>query len=991
MLANLLTTVVVVFHAPVASALLGEEKASHVREPDRPSFDQDVRPILQKCIGCHGPDQPQAGLCLTNRTAAIELGAIVPHDLNASSLVARITSDDPDLRMPPDAALDQQQIAVLSHWIATGADWPDHWSYRTLSTPSLPSVTDQLKNWCKNPIDYFVAARLQQSGLAPSPPADRRTLLRRLYFDLLGLPPTDDEVRRFQQDKRPDAYPRVVESLLASPRYGERWARHWMDIVHFAETHGHDQDRPRDHAWPYRDYLIRRFNADVAYSRFVREQIAGDTLYPQDAWSTVATGFLAAGPWDESSLRDIQENSIDREIARYLDRDDIVTTVMSTFASTSVHCARCHHHKFDPITQDEYYGLQAVFSGIDKANRKYDAAPSVAKRRRALNNALTEISSWTDKNGGTKLTETLQIAVTKWEEQQREHLVRWSALQLLDVRSAAGQTMTRESDHSIYVDGARPERDRYTINVKSDLQDVRAIRLTVLADDRLPKQGPGRQDNGNFHLSEIRVYEVNEQDPDWQRQVSITKASCDFEQADWTVAKSIDGDLNTAWGIHPRVGQTHEAVFELGPTEFSTFRIELDQVHGGGHIIGRFELAATDHPGPLPTRPALPSKIIATLSKQIDLRSDAEQIRLAAFVEQQRISKELAQLPPQSIVYCGTNQFDPDGSFRPTAEPRDVHVLDRGEIDKPLRLADATTLSCVTGVNTELQVDSESESERRERLASWLASRQNGLVWRSIANRVAQYHFGKPLVDTPNDFGMAGSAPTHPQLLDWLAAELQSNGGFLKSLHRAIVTSATYQQSSNHRPDAAKIDADNRMLWRMNRARLDAESFRDSLLLLSDTLDHRMGGPSDRQFVQSPGIHVTPVVDYQAYDPNDRSNFRRSVYRFLFRTVPDPFMEALDCPDAAQLTPQRGESLTAVQTLATMNDKFVVRQCELIADRLRSECSSTGEQVAQAFRIALCRSATPDELSAVTAYVEQHGLANACRLLVNTNEFMFVD
>ncbi len=259
-----------------------------------PAFDDHVWPILRRCIGCHGPDRPKANLNLTERASVMDAGAIVPHDASASSLIERVTSDDPEFRMPPDGGLTSSEVQVLRAWIDAGAVWPTHWSYRKLTKPNLPTGT--AADWCENPIDRFVVARLAQVPLSPSPPADRRTLLRRVYYDLIGLPPNADELEQFAQDRRPEAYDRIVDQLLASPQYGERWAQHWMDVVHFAETHGHDQDRPREHAWPYRDYLIRRLNQDVPYAQFVREQIAGDVLYPVDPWAIVGTGLLAAGP-----------------------------------------------------------------------------------------------------------------------------------------------------------------------------------------------------------------------------------------------------------------------------------------------------------------------------------------------------------------------------------------------------------------------------------------------------------------------------------------------------------------------------------------------------------------------------------------------------------------------------------------------------------------------------------------------------------------------
>ena len=364
-------------------------------------FDTQVRSILaSRCLKCHGPGVQEAGISFASSAALRQIAEsglrpIVPGDVDQSELVQRVRSSDLETRMPPHGeALTREQIEILCEWIRQGAPWPAHWAYRELNTKLPPTqVPTALRDWCRNPIDEFIVTPLAQHELTPSPPAARHQLIRRVYFDLIGMPPTVEEIEAFVADQHPAAYERLVDRLLASPRYGERWTRHWMDLVHFAETHGHDQDRPREHAWPYRDYLIRSFNHDVPYTTFIRQQIAGDVLFADDPWSIVATGMLAAGPWDESSLRDIQEDSVDREIARYIDRDDIVTTVMTTFCSTSVHCARCHDHKFDPIAQHEYYGLQAVFAGIGKGNRLYDPSPNTARRRSALLARLDDIQA----------------------------------------------------------------------------------------------------------------------------------------------------------------------------------------------------------------------------------------------------------------------------------------------------------------------------------------------------------------------------------------------------------------------------------------------------------------------------------------------------------------------------------------------------------------------------------------------------------------------
>ena len=733
------------------------------RPSDTISFERDVRPILQKCIGCHGPERPKADLCLTRPGSAIESAAIVPGDPNGSALIIRVTSTDPDERMPPDSPLSAAETVTLRHWIEQGASWPEHWAYSKLARPQLPRTAGLPMDWVQTPVDQFIAAKLTERNLTPSPPADRHTLLRRVYYDLLGLPPSKKAIVAFENDDQPDAFERVVDQLLASPQYGERWARHWMDVVHFAETHGHDQDRPREHAWPFRDYLISRFNDDVPYSRFVKEQIAGDVISPDDPMAMVGTGLLASGPWDESSLRDIQENSVDREIGRYLDRDDIVTTVMSTFASTSVHCARCHHHKFDPISQDDYYGLQAIFAGIDKANRAFDTDPHIANKRQHLRDALKQLATWSQEKNAQLLSDGLQTRADRWESHIASQLINWSPVEFAEYSSSGGATMTLQDDNSIFVEGRRPDTDTYTIELRTPIENLRAVRLSVLADERLPMNGPGRQSNGNLHLNEVRIFQVDPSSEERTQRMRITDAVADFNQADWGVEKAVDGKFESAWGIFPEVGKSHHAVFQLAERAKSSdagtqLRIELDQVHGSGHLIGRFAIHVTRDGGPYLDELHLPEDV-ATILSTTD-RSREDRMVLAAYVERQRLQSELAALPTPSYVYCGTNRFEPDGSFRPTEHPREVHVLDRGEIKKPLRLASPAVLHCIEGLsldaNDSRSLLSDNESDRRKALASWLADRRNGLVWRSIANRVWHYHFGKPIVDTPNDFGLAG-------------------------------------------------------------------------------------------------------------------------------------------------------------------------------------------------------------------------------------------
>jgi hypothetical protein len=746
-------------------------------------FESKIRPVLvERCQKCHSAEvaKPKGQLRLDTREGARRGGtsgpAVVPGDVEASALYQAITAADGYSPMPPKEKLPGPVIADFRRWIEMGAPDPrdgtgpqarksssapaegrDWWSLRPIARPEVPPVAPALGGWCRTPIDRFIAARLVEKGLHPSAEADRRTLIRRVSFDLIGLPPTPEEIAAFVADRSPDAYERLVDRLLDNPHYGERWARHWMDVVHFAETHGHDQDRIRPNAWPYRDYLIRSFNRDTPYARFVQEQVAADAMFPDEPGLVVALGMIAAGSWDESSLRDIRDDSIDRQIGYYIDRDDMVTTVMSTFVSATVHCARCHDHKFDPISQDDYYSLQAVFAGADKAERPYDSDLGVARVRRSLS---TELGRLEGKDAGT-----------------------------------------------------------------------------------------------------------------------------------------------AAW-----------------------------------------------------------------------------------------VAAELGALPPPQLVFAAAADFAPDASHKPPGGPRPVHVLRRGDIHQPGTAASPGTLGCVAELSARFTVPPNSdESDRRAALARWLTDPRNPLTWRSIVNRVWHYHFGRGLVATPNDFGRMGAAPSHPELLDWMAATFRDSGGSLKQLHQLIVTSAVYMQESKDDPSAAAIDADAVFLWRQRRRRLDAESIHDAILCASGTLDHTMGGPSVQQFTLSPGVHVTPVVDYTRYDWNSAGASRRSVYRFLFRTLPDPFYDALDSADASQLTAVRNESTTPIQALVLLNNPFVLYQCERFASRLEHLASDADHRIATAFELAYGRHPSAEEVDVLKAYVRRHGWANVCRLLLNSNEFLFVN
>jgi len=1000
-------------HPSVACVLLS--LAAPAAAADGPEgrlfFEAKIRPVLvEHCYRCHSAEagRPKGGLRLDTREGLRRGGtsgpAVAPGDPDESLLVQAVARAGDAAPMPPKTTLPPAVVADFRRWVAMGAPDPrgdapaakadplDWWSLKPLAAPPLPPLDAAAARRVRNPIDAFIEARLKDQGLTPAPEADRRSLIRRLAFDLTGLPPTPEEVDLFVNDDRPDAYERQTDRLLASPHHGERWARHWMDAVHFAETHGHDQDRIRPNAWRYRDYLVDAFNGDTPYPRFVREQLAADVLFPGEPRLTPALGFLAAGPWDESSLRDIRDDSIDRQIGHYLDRDDMVTTVVSTLVSTTAHCARCHDHKFDPIPQADYYRLQAVFAGTDRADRAFDPDPEVGLARKQLTAKLKSLRDRDPALLASLLGPAAQAEAASWEAGRTTPAPVWTVLDPERVGSVSGATLTEQPDHSVLAGGVAALQDTYTVTARTDLSGVTAVRLEVLADDRLPSRGPGRAGNGNLHLTEFRVAASPGDGTVGAVDVPLRAAGSDFDQQGWGVAAAIDGNEKTAWGVFPNVGTSHQAVFTLGQDVGddggTAFTFVLRQTYPAGHTIGRFRLSVTTSPRPVAVS-TLPDAVAAALAVPAGSRTDAQKQEVAGHLLAGLLESRLAALPPRQFVYAGASDFAPDGSHKPPGKPRPVNVLRRGDIRQPGPEAKPGALSCVPGLESRFEAGD--EGARRASMARWVTDPGNPLTWRSVVNRVWLHHFGRGLVDTPNDFGRMGSAPSHPVLLDRLAAEFRDGGGSLKGLHRLIVTSAAYRRSTRHDPKAAAVDADNRLLWRQNRRRLDAESVRDAVLLASGRLDRTMGGPSVRQFRLSPGVHVTPVVDYDAYDWSGPGAGRRGVYRFLFRTLADPFMDSLDAADASQLTPARNESVTAIQSLALLNNRFVLAHAGHMARRLDATAGGAGPKVEAAFLCLTGRPPTPDERRDWSEFADRNGLAAACRLLFNSNEFLFIN
>jgi len=934
----------------------------------------------------------KGGLTLDSRSGWEQGGdsgpAVVPGKLDDSLIIQMVHGSDDGQQMPPDEKLQSDEISLLEEWVKRGAPDPrvaplqqpseaDWWSLKPLVVPPVPEVAG-----LEHPVDRFVRTRLAERKLRPSPEADRRRLIRRVFFDLHGLPPAPEVVEAFVTDPDPRAYETLVDGLLGSPHYGERWARHWLDTIHFAETHGCGHDLPRDHAWRYRDYVIAALNEDKPWQQFIQEQLAADRLFPDEPQLSVALGFLGAGVFDHSAYQTAPTNF------DYLDRDDLVTQTMGAFASTTASCARCHAHKFDPISQEDYYALQAVFAGVIEGNVPFDEDKSVSESRKRWQSLLAAATSL-DKS--VLLSPDNAALVSQWEKMLGTP-VKWTVLgyeSFISAEGASGSTLSREGEVLLST-GAKPDKDSYIITGSLPLTSVTALRLDVLANPSLPMNGPGRQDNGNLTLSEFegQLFEAGAAQP---LTLKFARATADFDQEGWSSSMAIDGKVATGWGIHPAVGVSHYAVFELAePLAIKAgakLTVTLKQWSGNSHLIGSFQIAATDQPAARTA--AIPEQVAKVLQLPADQRDEPQRISLAAHVAQRVAEEELAKLPPPAQVYAAASKADvllAVGQGTPTtvATPKTVHVLRRGEFDQPLKEATSGALTAITSLPARFsEAQSSDEASRRAALANWLSDANNPLTWRSIANRVWHYHFGRGLCDTPNDFGRMGGKPSHPELLDWLACELRDSGGSLKHLHRLIVTSAAYRQSSLHCEDAASHDADNRWLWRMNRLRLDADSYRDFVLAAADRLDPAMGGPSVRQFVTGPPVQLTPTLDYDAYDWAAVPKHRRSIYRFVWRGVPDPFMEVLDFPDLGMLAPARSFSASALQSLALYNNRFVLH--------FSGELAKQWNTPEEALRRILLREPTEAEQPRLAAYAHEHGLAALVRVLLNSNEFLFVD
>ncbi len=914
------------------------------------AFERDVAPVLVRhCLSCHNTSELAGGLDLSRRATALAGGesgvaAVEPGKVDESYLVDRLHAGDmpPEGQGPPVPA---DAIAKLEAWIAAGAEWPDErtlsafefttdqragrdwWSLQPPKRPAVPAV--QHSDWVRNPIDAFVLSRLEATGLEPSEPAERATFIRRAMLDLHGLPPTREQIEAFVADTAPDAYEQLVDRMLASPRYGERWARHWLDVVRFGESNGYETNTRRSNAWPYRDWVIEAFNRDLPYPAFIRAQLAGDQT-GHDA----ATGYLVGGAHDTVKSPDPELTANQRAN----DLDDMIATTSTAFLGLTAGCARCHDHKFDPISQHDYYALQAVFAGVEHGERELRTADTEARREQAqqLRRELKSLEREADdlalrhqplaRIDGS--TESSRPAVNT-----RLNVDRFAPVAARFVRFTVLATSGAEpclDELEIFTAGDDPQ------NVALASAGAQATASSVYANGTLDIHRLEHIHDG--HYGNAKSWISAESGRGWV-QIELAEPAT-IDRVVW--ARDRQGNYNDRLATQ--------------------YRIEVSQTADDWQLAAHGEDRRPFDPQAERSAPARTAGLPDDVAERIEALE-----RRAAEIRQQ-----LEALTP-SKAYLGT--------FR---QPETTHVCYRGD---PMQKREAVAPSAIDAVGSLALEPDAPEARRRLALAEWIGRADNPLTARVLVNRIWHHHFGQGLVNTPSDFGFNGGRPSHPELLDYLATRFIDAGWRPKAIHRLIMLSGTYRQSSRFDAEAAAKDADSRLLWRYPPHRLEAEAIRDSMLAASGVLDLRMGGPGYDVF-QANTNYVKVYEPKRAFGP---AEWRRMVYQEKPRAEQDATFGVFDCPDANQVVAKRNTSTTALQSLNLLNAPFVLEQAELFAARLQRESSDPAEQVRRAFWLAFGRAPDAEELAASQALIAEQGLMVFCRALYNANEFLYVN
>jgi hypothetical protein len=906
-----------------------------------PDFTRDVRPILARyCFKCHGPDE---------KTRKAKLRLDVPGKLPAEELVARIASADAETIMPPPSTkttLSAGQKDVLKRWIAAGAKYRQHWAFiAPQPLAASPLVKDAA--WPHNPIDDFVLARLEQEGLRPSPPAHRYTLIRRLSLDLIGLPPPPAEVDAFINDPAANAYEKLVDRLLDSPHYGERWARRWLDLARYADTNGYEKDRPRV-IWPYRDWVIKALNADMPFDRFTIEQIAGDLLLNPTPAQVIATGF-------HRNTMTNEEGGIDPLEFRYYAVVDRVNTTATTWLGLTMGCAQCHSHKYDPITQREFYQFMAFLNNADEPDYEIHDPTNVKRRAEIEAKIQTRFAGLAERFPGGAAA--LDKALAAWTERESKRVAPWTVLRPTSLKASMPH-LHLLADGSILASGDQTKSDTYTLGFDTKLDGVTALRLEVLPDESLPARGPGRTyyegPKGDFFLSELKLTVGGK---------AVRFSGATQDQPKNRAAAAIDGDPATGWTTGGAVGRPHAAVFTFGePVRLdgtAQLRMLFERYYASG--LGRFRISATtaSRKAEATDHGAAIEAILARPAAERTV-ADVQQLRqrfLAVAPELAAAHKEIAALKASLPAFSTTLVMHE----RPADNPRPTFVHHRGEFLSPKERVEPAVLSVLQPLPLDVP-------RNRLGLARWLVSPDNPLTARVTMNRHWQAFFGRGLVRTVEDFGIQGEAPTHPELLDWLAREFIRQGWSQKKMHKMIVMSATYQQSSRVTPELHSRDPENRLLARGPRVRLDAELIRDSLLCVGGLLSPKLGGPSVFP-PQPPSVTTEGVYGPIKWTPSTgEDRYRRGMYTFLKRSIPYAMFSTFDGVTGETCQARREVSNTPLQALTMLNDLVVIESAQKLGGTLAAAPGSVEERITQLFRRCLTRPPTAAEREALRAF-----------------------
>ncbi|NUN95253.1 MAG: DUF1549 domain-containing protein [Candidatus Omnitrophica bacterium] len=976
-------------------------------------FGRDIRPILsQNCFTCHGPDEKQrkAGLRLDQADSARSklksgLVAIQPGNREGSELYRRITCTDPDEVMPPKdshKSLTPGQIELLGRWIDAGAVYTGHWAFEPLNHPAPPTLTNT--KWRRNEIDAFILAAMESKGIEPNPEADRRTLIRRLSFDLLGLPPSREEVDQFVSDSSPDAYERLVDRLLESPHFGERWARHWLDLARFAESHGYEQDYDRKFAYHYRDFVIQAFNQDLPYDTFVKWQLAGDELSPDNPLALKATGFLAAGVHSTQ----ITKNQAEKE--RYDELDDMSRTMGVAMLGLTIGCARCHDHKYDPITTTDYYRLLSTFTTTVRSEIDVPVEEEVYKQERARwekehTPLLEDLAKFESEELPSRFEEWLKSNPTPTPP------VKWEVLEPTSYRAEGGASLLALGDGSFLAYGSNSEQ--YSFVIPSKLEGITAIKIEALRHDSLPRQGPGRGRNGEFALSDLHVTLESLTGAEDPIELTLVGPKATSARDGNPVSNAVDMDRHSAWTIPGGTDTT--SVFEIEtPVSFEThvvIRIKLSFAPAAS--MGRIRLSATTSKPPIDLdSDKVPDEVRSILAEHSvnatsELSSSQRESVLAWYKTTdgrwqdltKRIRDHLRVEPkPDGVkVLVASEGVPPVRNHTQGVDfYRETYFLTRGDPKQKQGVANQGFLTLLTKApekEKRWQVpppEGWRTSYRRSALANWITDVDFGaghLLARVIVNRLWQHHMGRGIVGTPSDFGYQGDWPTHPELLDWLASELIRGGWKLKPIHRLILNSAAYRQSSDHDEVKARIDRERKLFWGHPRRRLEGEIIRDSMLAVSGLLDPRMHGPG-------------------TLDPN---HHRRSIYFTIKRSRLVPMMTLFDCPDSVQSIAARPITTIAPQALMLLNNSSIRDYAVEFAKRVAPKDGDGMEgAVRAAYRLAIARDPSEEELRDTLRFVEDQAasygkdgksmeearslaLADFCQVVLNLNEFVYVN